>query len=78
MAYWVAALFFATIVYAPIYTGVTFLGFDTGVEVKNGNPWVVLPSVVMETCQLSILSGFRWISAYGMAGRWPKRYVTRN
>lgn len=34
------ALFFATIIYAPIYTGVTFLGFDKGVEVKSGNPWV--------------------------------------
>ena len=34
------ALFFATIVNAPIYTGVTFTGHDIGVDVKGGNPWI--------------------------------------
>lgn len=34
-----AALFFATIVRAPVYTGVTLRGRDTGVDVRGGNPW---------------------------------------
>ncbi|MBV7333381.1 hypothetical protein KFU94_35125 [Chloroflexi bacterium TSY] len=34
------ALFFATIVKAPIYAGITLLGTGMDVEVKGGNPWI--------------------------------------
>ena len=34
------ALFFATIVNAPLYTGINLLGSDIEVEVKGDNPWV--------------------------------------